>query len=424
MDSNGNEELTADNHRPIVGRNMRMVNFGIDQELSALMSLGKENNFFHQYAVVGIISPSGRRVLRAIPKTNGGWRVITCEGEAEPIFDIASITKFLLTLCTMALFERASGENTVKGFNPDSYVWDYLPPLGNKLVRHLCDLQVKHLMMFLAKFNAKESMASLLSSGACTAEEFMDRLIFGGLEELPGTSWFYCNHPSVFLGRVLENIKKKPLHKIMKEELFDPLNMINTSFFPMENDAPSHDVRIVPVGELKGIVHDPSARVFHKEGKSVGSAGIFSTATDLLRCLAMILDKGLSKDNRRIITPEYIRNLGVNHASVGPGFGLGAGLWNVFRKGMSEEIVCSDNGFFKLGHTGCIISCLPDHHCGVVVLTDHLSVPGRTSIDRALYKWFGEIVSVSAKAAKKRWIQDRASILREVRDLHPVPVGV
>jgi CubicO group peptidase (beta-lactamase class C family) len=204
--------------------------------------------------------------------------------------------------------------------------------------------------------------------------------------------------------------KGAQLHEILDKQLFTPLNMINTTFFPRTHVQQGEWCRIVPVGEYHGVPHDPSARVFHQEKTSIGSAGVFSTASDLLRCLAMLLDRGLSHRQHRIIQPHYIRALGKPAtADVGPGFGLGAGLWNVFRRGMDESIVTSDTGFFKLGHTGCGIFCLPDYHVGVVILTDHMAVPKRSEVDRRLYAWFARITSILAQTVLPMW-QEREEV--------------
>jgi CubicO group peptidase (beta-lactamase class C family) len=125
-------------------------------------------------------------------------------------------------------------------------------------------------------------------------QEIWQRICSHKFEIPPGQSFCYGNASSSLLGRVLETICKMPLDKLAKEWVFEPLKMQSTGWHPLEWAPESH---IIPTEicpwrrrELRGETHDESAWKLEQEFRAVGSAGIFSTAPDILTFLECILE--------------------------------------------------------------------------------------------------------------------------------------
>lgn len=86
----------------------------------------------------------------------------------------------------------------------------------------------------------------------------------------------YTDVNFILLGLALEELDGKPLDVILSAEVFDKWQMSDTSFAPVSAErAISTDWQLP-----RGVVHDPKARVL---GNDCGSAGLFSTVSDLTR---------------------------------------------------------------------------------------------------------------------------------------------
>ena len=93
----------------------------------------------------------------------------------------------------------------------------------------------------------------------------------------PGTTFNYGNMGLNIAGRVLEVVSKKKFELLMKQRIFTPLNMKNSTITPEDNAT------------------NPSG-------------GAISTASDYMNFLAMILDKGLFMGNR-ILSEAAIKEM-------------------------------------------------------------------------------------------------------------------
>jgi CubicO group peptidase (beta-lactamase class C family) len=119
--------------------------------------------------------------------------------------------------------------------------------------------------------------------------KILDRKKFESLEEevnsfvkkeiaaAPGTSFFYGTMGPNIAGRVLEVITKKSFDALMKQRIFTPLEMKNSSFVPEDGSV------------------DPSS-------------GAESSAADLANFLSMILNKGMYK-GKRILSEKAIAEM-------------------------------------------------------------------------------------------------------------------
>ena len=73
--------------------------------------------------------------------------------------------------------------------------------------------------------------------------------------------------------------------------------MNETTFFPTRYFANVAPTEILDGAEIRGIVHDESARMFALKRRAVGHAGLFSTAPDLLKFLEALF-QGKFPDSR------------------------------------------------------------------------------------------------------------------------------
>ncbi|MFF4380068.1 serine hydrolase domain-containing protein [Kitasatospora sp. NPDC001547] len=110
------------------------------------------------------------------------------------------------------------------------------------------------------------------------------------LHRPPGTAVEYTDRAAVLLTHLVEDLGGAPLDELAARWAWRPLGMADTRYGPL--DAASAG-RAAPTeydegvgGHLRGVVHDPSARLL---GGVSGNAGAFSTARDLARFLTALL---------------------------------------------------------------------------------------------------------------------------------------
>jgi CubicO group peptidase (beta-lactamase class C family) len=126
-----------------------------------------------------------------------------------------------------------------------------------------------------------------------TPDRVLATILSAPLAAPPGEKYVYTNAPSVLLGMIAERVCNATLDVIAGDMFFRPLEMKRTTFhaegMPTDEVAPT---ALTPEGEIRGLVHDPSARAIYRAGRMPGHAGLFSTAPDLLRFAEMLLAGG------------------------------------------------------------------------------------------------------------------------------------
>jgi len=160
----------------------------------------------------------------------------------------------------------------------------------------------------------------------------------------PGTAWHYGLNTDV-LGRVVEVASGMEIDAFMKQRIFDPLGMKDTSFYPPEDKiarmAPVYslggDKKIaelkegnITVGNLvwSGSFHLKGPRTYFSPG-----GGLVSTADDYSRFMQMMLNGG-TLDGKKILSPESVKKMTTNQIgdiAKNPGvhgnqFGYGFGI--------------------------------------------------------------------------------------------------
>ena len=120
----------------------------------------------------------------------------------------------------------------------------------------------------------------------------------------PGTRFVYSDINFILLGEIVRRVGGQPLPEFARQHVFAPLGMNESTF----NPPPAWISRIAPTeieggAPLRGVVHDPTARVM---GGVAGHAGLFTTAADLSKFAQMLLDVGVSGE-RRVFSPLTVR---------------------------------------------------------------------------------------------------------------------
>jgi uncharacterized protein YbbC (DUF1343 family)/CubicO group peptidase (beta-lactamase class C family) len=224
-----------------------------------------------------------------------GNRALTPAKEAmtvDTIFDAASLTKVVATTASlMKLFEQGKLRIADK-------VTVYLPEFQHGK----SDITIRQLMTHFSGLRPDLDLEPAWSG----YETGIHRALVDKPVAQPGERFIYSDINFILLGEIVRRLSGKPADEFAREAIFAPLGMKDTGFKP----AASLRGRIAPTEQypgmsapLRGVVHDETSRFM---GGVAGHAGLFTTAGDLARFAAMILNKG-EFQGKRILSPLTIR---------------------------------------------------------------------------------------------------------------------
>jgi CubicO group peptidase (beta-lactamase class C family) len=133
------------------------------------------------------------------------------------------------------------------------------------------------------------------------------------LQSEPGTRVSYSNAGINTAGRIIEVVSGMAYEKFLQKELFDPLGMKDTTFWPTEAQLarlakayrPTRDKTdleyVEKIGQLHYPLTDPSR-------KPMPAGGLFSTADDVGRFCRMVLGGG-EFEGKRILSEKAVKEM-------------------------------------------------------------------------------------------------------------------
>jgi CubicO group peptidase (beta-lactamase class C family) len=124
----------------------------------------------------------------------------------------------------------------------------------------------------------------------------------------PGERWHYG--PSTYwIGRIVESVSGMTLEAYLRERLFDPLAMPDTSFNVRREEQSR--VATVHLRQRDGSLTEEPATAIPVVTQFRGDGGLFSTAVDYVRFEQMVLNDG-ALNGHRILAPGTVRAMAQN----------------------------------------------------------------------------------------------------------------
>ena len=215
--------------------------------------------------------------------------------QPDSIFDLASLTKPLATtFAILHLLDQQKLKLTTRVQN----LIEETPP-------DKTEITIQHLLTHTSGLPAW----SPLYEPNFDREQGWQKLLKIELEQPIGSKMVYSCLGFIILGEIIRRLSGQSLSAYCAKFLFRPLGLQDTMFNPTINNR-----RIIPTKKgSRGIVHDTNARLFAGEG---GNAGLFSTATDILRLCNLIFKRGAVK-GKQLISGRSINLLLQNHNQSG-----------------------------------------------------------------------------------------------------------
>ena len=153
----------------------------------------------------------------------------------------------------------------------------------------------------------EDAHAQILAGGGIPTVEFMNRLGEQPLAFQPGTHWRYSTCADV-LGAVIEVVSGKRYGDFLREELFEPLGMVDTAFWVPEDKRERFVTcyKRTPEGLRPWLDMNLACGVYDRDPAfESGGAGLVSTLEDYSHFADMLLNKG-EYQGKRILSPASV----------------------------------------------------------------------------------------------------------------------
>ena len=242
------------------------------------------------------------------------------------------------------------------------------------LLRHTSGLTYGSFGISPAKQVLKESSISNLNIRNISLEEYVNTLAKLPLAYNPGTTWEYGRSTEV-LGRVLEVASNSSLDVLLKEKIFNPLNMKDTAFYVEKKNL--HRIAEPFKQKQPELINIKSNPLF-----LTGGHGLVSTVSDYMRFCQMMLNKG-KLGNKEIISNKIVEYMTSNHLGKNinrdtpyylPGQGYGFGLGFAVRENSGISPWPGSKGeYFWAGYAGTYFWIDPKEELIVVSMTQSVT---------------------------------------------------
>ena len=272
------------------------------------------------------------------------------------LWDMASLTKVVALTSAMMLLTEGGQVDL------DARVQRYVPEFTgrgkeNVTVRHLLT-HSSGLPAWRPLYKESEDPAAAMALAIATP-----------LDTMPGIRMVYSDLGAIILGEIVARVSGQRFEAFVNERIFTPLGMRETLFRPPE----SLRNRIAPTEvdpwrqrHLRGEVHDENA--FALGGVSA-HAGLFSTATDVVRLARMYLSGG-TLDGKQFVSPATIdrftsvQDSGLSHRALG---------WETPNGTNSAGRLMSKRSFGHTGFTGTSFWVDRDRGIFVILLSNRVN---------------------------------------------------
>lgn len=305
------------------------------------------------------------------------------EPEAEPmtvdtVFDMASITKPVATATSVMILVQ---QGKIDVHEP---VATYLPEFG---AEGKDKITVADLLLHVGGLIPDNALRDY-QQGVDTAWQRIWEL---KPISARGEKFAYTDVGFLVLGKLVERIGGKPLDEFAAENIFGPLQMIDSGYRPGAEQIN----RIAPTEKrdgqwIRGEVHDPRA---HLLGGVAGHAGLFSTADDLVRYGRMMLRRG-SLSGVQILTPETFEMMTTPREVPRGTRTYGWDHRSPYSRNRGESF--SDAAFGHGGFTGTVLWIDPEQELVFVFLSSRLHPDGKGTVNGLA----GEIATIVGSAIR------------------------
>ncbi len=230
------------------------------------------------------------------------YRFISDGATGKETLAMFSMSKPITSVCAMTLVEEGK-------FSLDDLVEDYLPEIKNAFtikdgvktpVKN--KMTIRHLFTMTGGFNYRTITPSITAlkektNHTANLRDLISAFVQEPLDFEPGERFLYSLCLDVLAG-VVEVVTGKKFSQVVKERIFDPLEMNNSSFDNSITDYAPYYI----VNEDNKIVSDKvNMWPWITPNYESGGAGLVSTVEDYVKFAKMLANGGVGENGVRVI---------------------------------------------------------------------------------------------------------------------------
>ena len=291
----------------------------------------------------------------------------------ETMFDLASVSKCVgTTTAVMQLVERGKLRlsDEVRRYIPEFRPWTD-PDTGEEV-----HITIQDLMSHTSGLSAAINVNSFVGRFGEACPDTLIRYIATEIPRhfRPRTGHIYSCINFITLQNVVQRITGEPLWQYVEDNVFAPLGMRHSCYFPLGEDlrTPVVHQELVPLvapttvqadgTPLVAAVHDPTARRINM-GNS-GNAGVFSNAEDLAVFCNSLMGYG-----PRVLSPASVRRMATIPPENDPSVGRALG-WDKksYATGLRGDLFDPETTIMHTGYTGTSVVIDLSSKTAVIVL--------------------------------------------------------
>ena len=280
-----------------------------------------------------IVNQSGKNVYKKCFSTD------FTEVKENTIFRLASMTKPITAVAALICQDRGlfSVSDPVKKYLPECDGLNVVKAENgkNKIVeKQDRDITIIHLLSHTSGICCGEESTEInnkmTEEDRKSVDSIVPKLLAGGISFQPGTNQSYSGYGAFdVLVKVIENVTGEDFQDFIKENIFKPCEMTDTTF----DISPEQRARLIPMHNrvdeksVKGNTVPGCTFSNFPESHRLGGAGLVSTLTDYSNFAEMLLNKG-TFNGKRVVSEKGIEQMQTNQVADGimPGswrWGLG-----------------------------------------------------------------------------------------------------
>jgi CubicO group peptidase (beta-lactamase class C family) len=281
----------------------------------------------------------------------------------DTVFRVASITKTFTAIAVMQLWERglvdidAPANNYLRAYQLIPANTSWRPATVRQLLTHTAGIpeQVPRSGIFRTDFGESVKLGRRLPS---LAEYYRGGL---RLEAEPGTMFRYGDHGPATLGQIVEDVGGTSLNHYLREHVFEPLGMADTTLVRSE----VVQSRLATGYKLSSTGPKP---VTDRQVVTAGAGGTYSTPKDMARYLAALLSAG-ANEHGAVLKPATLASMFAAQYQPDPRLpGMGLAFW---RRTAGGHSVVEHQGIIP-GFDSQILAA-PDDRVGLMAFTNGAS---------------------------------------------------
>ena len=260
----------------------------------------------------------------------------------DAVFRMASMTKPVIGVAVMMMLEegRLRLDDAVSKYIPEfkgqrvavleAAGADGKPPRFHTVAAER-DITIKDLLTHTSGLSSgpmgQSEARKVRRTPTDTLATYIPRLGATPLEFQPGSRWMYSPSDGIdVLARVVEIVSGTPMNVLLKQRVFDPLDMPETSHYPTDTQMP----RLVTAYGMadEGLVETQNSLSMSSKVYFAGGGGLVSTVDDYSHFAQMLANGGIF-NGKRLLSPRTVKLMSSVHVPstlpgrvAGEGFGL------------------------------------------------------------------------------------------------------